>query len=245
MSGAIVFDVDKAQQALSFCLKKHEVTQILPCQVHLAMDVSGSFHDEHHDGYTQELLNRFVPFALLFDKNKTIDSYIFGTGAAKIDDVNESNFANYIRNCLIKASGFNTYAYGTSYKPIFELLLKEAGAQVGGFLGGLFGNKTETASTSERHLVFFITDGEAGDQDKAAALLASTLPKVKNPFFVFIGVPDSEEDDLTFFSRRYANTEYSSYLRMTKPELLALKNLSNEDLYDKVLSPQLVKWMNG
>lgn len=80
---AIVFPLEKATQSLSLELKKRDVDKIIPCQVKLAMDVSGSFEDEHGEGLTQNLLNRLVPFAMLFDKDGVIDSYTFSHVAGK------------------------------------------------------------------------------------------------------------------------------------------------------------------
>lgn len=41
--GAIKFDLNKPKEKLQFVLQKHNVNSIIPCQVHLAFDVSLSF----------------------------------------------------------------------------------------------------------------------------------------------------------------------------------------------------------
>ena len=111
---AIQFDLNKPKEKLQFVLQKHNVNTIIPCQVHLAFDVSLSFDDEHSSGYTQQLLNRIVPFSLLFDKNQTLDSYVFGSGAQKLDDININNFNTYVRTDIRRSSLYNSGKYFVS-----------------------------------------------------------------------------------------------------------------------------------
>lgn len=263
---SLTFDLTKPTQALSFVLKKNNVDVIVPSQVHLAFDVSWSFDDEHCAGYTQQLLNRFVPFSLLFDKNRTLDSYVFGDRCEKIDDINEFNFSNYVQKHIQKSS---CYKGGTNYLPIFKLLVKStnnvAEPQIEvkpvtppeplGFFARLFGKSrpveyptpietpvvTKEVVEDEKHLVFFVTDGEASDQDAAKEFLDNTLKTVSNPYFVFISIGKS---DFTFFKKNYLNTSYSNYFNLTPDELKDLDSLSDEALYEKVISPSLAEWMN-
>ena len=255
---ALSFDLTKSTQALSFALQKHSVA-INPCQVHLAFDVSYSFNDEHCDGYTQQLLNRFVPFSMLFDKDQVLDSYVFSNECEQLSPIKSDNFADYIKNVVQKSSSYNK---GTAYLPIFKMLIDETSGAVKrppivtqevptkGFFGKLFG-KTETIvvetpvtdvpQTTERHLVFFVTDGEAGDQNRAKDYLASSLSNVANPYFVFISIANHPFD---FFTDNYSKTDYSSYLNFTPTQLRSLQTMSDEDLYALLLTPSLTAWMN-
>ena len=261
---AIQFDLNKPKEKLQFVLQKHNVNTIIPCQVHLAFDVSLSFDDEHSSGYTQQLLNRIVPFSLLFDKNQTLDSYVFGSGAQKLDDININNFNTYVRTDIRRSSLYNS---GTEYLPIFRMLIDEAGPkevkipqpdiQVTiekkvGIFGKIFGKQDSVEIVSkkqppivtteqEKHLVFFVTDGEAFDQENAKHYLNNVLSSVTNPFFVFISIANKE---FPFFANNYKNTTYSTYFNLTPNQLHDLQTANDEDLYEMIISPSLEAWMN-
>lgn len=248
---SIQFDLKKTTKALSLVLEKHQVQKIIPSQVHLAFDVSYSFEDAHDDGYTQQLLNRIVPFSMLFDKNHTLDSYVFSHVAEKIEDINLNNFSDYV---VKQIQTSKTYNGGTNYLPIFKLLINSTNPQpvsvvtqqpTAGFFNKLFG-KTETVVTTiepeqEKHLVFFVTDGEADDQEAAARFLAQTLPETCNPYFVFISIA---KKPFNFFTKNYLNTSYSSYVNFTSDQLHSLTNMSDEDLYELFITDSLINWMN-
>lgn len=61
---------------------------------------------------------------MLFDKNQTLDSYVFGSGAEKLDDINLTNFENYVRTDIQRSKIYNS---GTEYLPIFRMLVDAAG----------------------------------------------------------------------------------------------------------------------
>lgn len=251
---AIAFPLEKSTEGLKLALEKHEVNKIIPCQVKLAMDVSGSFDDEHCEGYTQDLINRFVPFALIFDKDGVIDSYTFSHKAGKLPLISKDNFENYIRKQVIGCAG---YGGMTSYTPVLKLIDSEASPQStvvehtttkpAGMLGRLFGKKDEKVVTHttvsdgivEKELVFFVTDGEADDTTAAKTYL-ERMGK-NNVFFVFISVGDR---DIRLFKDSFVDTPFSIYIKLTKSQIRDLKNWTDEKMYDMLLQPSLVAWMN-
>lgn len=253
----IKFNLEKSTQALSFELKKHNVDKIVPCQVHIAMDTSGSFRDEHQAGYTQQLLNRFVPFSMLFDKDKVLDSVSFACNAYELPEITEKNFSNYIQKHVPYQRGG-----GTDYAKAFEVMLastkntpktqqvtREVTKAASGFLGKLFGKKvtetvvdtvaTPTSYTEDKHLFFFVTDGEPNSETEAARVLDSLMKD--NVFIVFLSISNRP----VRFLDRFAKEPYASYINFTPSELRNLENVTDEELYGKLLaSPQLVAWMN-
>lgn len=250
----VSFDLKKQVEVLSFALEKAGI-KINPCQVHLVFDVSYSFNDEHRDGYTQQLLNRFVPFSMLFDKNHTLDSYVFGHDCEKLDDINETNYTDYVKKHIQKSDCYNG---GTNYLPIFKLLVSSTNLaeqvvttsveQPTGFFGKLFGKPKEVSNvsykeTDEKHLVFFITDGAAQDQKMAKEYLDNVLKTVSNPYFVFISISDDGRP-FPFFADNYADTNYSCYFDIAKCDLKDLVNKSDDYLYEKIITPSLTEWMN-
>lgn len=242
---SLQFNLDKSTQALQFKLQKRSVATINPLQVTFVHDVSGSFDDEHRDGYTQKLLNRFVPFANLFDKNKTMESFAFSSSATQLTDVTVNNYSDYVSKHVIGCSG---YGRGTAYHTAIELIvnsLKQESSSVtsGGFLGGLFGKKKEVQSTEqEKYLHFFLTDGESQTETQDLRTINDLLGREGNHFIVFLSVAPRK---LYFLETNYSNHKYTDYHNFTKQQLQNIDQLTDDELYDMLLSPQLIEWMNS
>lgn len=246
MSG---FSLEESVDFLNICLEKRDVTEIKPCQVNLTFDVSVSFDDEHRLGYTQQLLNRFVPFAMLFDKDQTLGSFVFSNIAEQLKDINATNYSDYV-NRVIRNS--NSYNGGTKYVPIFKMLIDECKGTVvqqvaqktQGFFSRVFGRQQEIGeyvTVVDKHLHFFVTDGEASDQTQAKLLLDELMAQNKNCYFVFISIANRE---MSFLKDSFANTDYSDYINFTVDELINLKNVHDNDLYEMLLTDTLIDWMN-
>ena len=258
---ALQFDLQKSTQALSFALEKHEVAKILPCQVHMVMDVSGSFEDEHRDGYTQQLMNRFVPFSMLFDKDKVLDSYAFGSRAKQLPQITAANYAAYIKKHMPYSNG--KLGYSTNYADAFTLMIEscqeghavtqavqQGSKKTAGFLGRLFGRSepiaepapapvAPVAPSKEKHLFFFVTDGQPDSASEAKTKLDELMQD--NVFIVFISVNPRPVS----FLETFATAPHTMYLNYTPNQLRSLERVSDEDLYAQLLAaPQLVTWMN-
>lgn len=244
------FDLNKSTEALQFNLNKRGSGEIKPCQVTVTMDVSGSFEDEHENGYTQQLLNRLVPFTMLFDKDKTIDMFAFASEATRLKELTVSNYDNYIRNRVINCNG---YGWGTDYGNAFKLLLSETNSggvsdssdKPKGFLGRLFGSKqevvVETVNTKDdRYLHFFITDGEPNRGCDGSLILQQLLGNNPKAFVVFISVGDREIKEL----QQYKTGNQTSYFNLTVEQLHQLEHASDDDLFDKIITEQMTRWMN-
>lgn len=252
---SIKFDLNKSTEALSFTLVKNNVSTIVPCQVHVVMDVSGSFEDEHRAGYTQQLLNRFVPFSMLFDKDKVLDSYAFAARAKKLPEINANNFHNYIQ----KHVPYNGAGVGftTNYAEAFEFMVESTKGEstvtktvtkaASGFWNKLMG-KTETTQVTQqvagsysqdKHLFFFVTDGVPDSASDARQALDALMQD--NVFIVFISISNGKIG----FLEKFATEPYALYLNYTPAALRNLENVSDAELYGQLLAaPQLVNWMN-
>lgn len=253
---AIQFNLEKSTQALQFSLEKNNVGKINPCQVHVAMDTSGSFYDEHEAGYTQQLLNRLVPFSMLFDKDKVLDSISFACEAVVLPEITERNYATYIKKHVPWQRG-GTTDYADAFRLMIESTEESTMQQVTksiikpatGFLGKLFGKKTVeevtenvavgTSYAEDKHLFFFITDGSPNSQSEAQQALSQLMKD--NVFIVFISISRSRIS----FLERFAKEPYAMYLNYTPNQLRTLQDVTDEQLYDQFLAaPQLVAWMN-
>lgn len=238
------FDLTKTTETLKLTLDKKGINVIVPCQVKMAFDVSGSFMPEHNQGKTQELINRLAPFSLIFDKDKELESYVFSHNHEKLDPITETNLENYVNNYILRSR--HTHG-GTEYLPVIKSMFKDCSESTveqeveGGFFKKLFGKKETITihNQNEKQLIFFVTDGESTDQYETKKFIDSSINS--NTFIVFISL---DSKPFKFFETNYANTNYSSYLHMNKSDLANLQNASDSDLYDKLVSPQMTKWMN-
>lgn len=238
---SLQFNLEKSSQNLQFNLAKHSVREIKPCQVSFTCDVSGSFTDEIEDGRVQKLLNRFVPFADVFDKDKTMSSFAFSNIATQLNDITVSNYSNYVKKHIEDCS---VYCGGTSYHTAFQLIVENTAqhkvVKSGGFFG--FGGKTETVVNDDKHLHFFITDGHSSTESTDLRVINSLLGNNGKHFIVFLSISPRKLD---FLERHYGDHQYADYHNFTNDNLKNIDNLTDEDLYDLLLSPQLVNWMNG
>lgn len=251
MSNPLQFDLVKSTQALQFNLQKRNVNSIIPCEVFVAMDVSGSFDDEHRSGYTQTLLNRFVPFSMLFDKDKELNSFAFSSVSTELEIITEHNYKNYIKNEVIGCRGYNG---GTEYAPVLQdmFLAKKAVEKTEvietkskGLFGGLFGGKTTTETVTsvsyediDKKLIFFVTDGDEWSPESTKRVLNNYLHGKE--FIVFLSVSDRKLRQL----ERYENGTYTSYHNFTFDQLHNLENWSDDEIYDLLLTDNLVNWMS-
>lgn len=230
-----MINLDMSKQKLKLQLQKANVNTINPCQVSFALDVSGSFDDEHERGYTQELLNRIVPFALLFDKDGELDSFAFSSKTEKTIPATEDNIEDFISKVIQKTG---CYGLGTNYLPAFKALVENGteGEEKKGLWGFL--SKGSKKVSRGKQLSFFITDGEAYDQNTAKEWLEENISEEHFIVFITIG------SEFKFFRNNYSNTEFSSYHHMTIDELRKLKNKSDEDLYEQFVTANLADWAN-
>lgn len=233
---SLQFNLEKSTQTLSLNLQKKNVGTINPCQVTFIQDVSGSFDDEHRNGYTQAMLNRFVPFANLFDKNKTMESFVFSDEAMQLKDITIDNYSDYIRKQVI---GCRVYNGMTEYYKAIKLVLESVNPPKStGFFGGLFGKKEVV---KEKYLHFFLTDGESQTRNKDLQTINELLGTDGNNFIVFMSIAPRK---LSFLEDDYGDHKYTDYHNFTISELKNLDNVSDDDLYEMLLSPQLIDWMN-
>ena len=247
---SLQLDLQKSKNVLSLTLQKNGVTKINPCQVSFAMDASGSFQKEHNQGYTEHLLGRILPFALLFDKDGVLDMFSFASSCGEAPEVTEDNYLGYVsRDFPYKGE----YGFSTAYLPPFHALIENGYTgkeqvvgveEQGGFFGKLFGKKEKqiiktTTESIGKHLSFFITDGEAYDQEEAKHYLEKN--QEEQHFIIFVTISNSK---FNFFENNYKGKKQTDYFNFTHNELRDLQDKSDEDLYKLFVTPSLTNWMN-
>jgi hypothetical protein len=246
----MAFDLSKSEKNFTISLKKVGVDKMPALEMGFAMDVSGSFDDEHRDGITNALVTRLSPWGFTFDPDRKIDMATFSSGnnIQFVDPpIDEKNYDNYIKRFVIdKVKG---YSGGTGYAPVTRLFLQHFGwmpgltAPIGGFLNGLFGKKKPVSVEKRRAIVFFITDGDNNDTGDTPAMMDIMGDAEANNyevFFVFVGVSNQNVSfaTLKLIDRNHKN---AAFHKITDIKGFVAK--SDEAINEFFLDSKLVAWL--
>lgn len=242
-------NLEKGKEALKLDLKKRGVENVA-ADLAFVLDVSGSFHGEHLNGDTQALLERLVPWGMLFDPDQKLDVFTFSSGqngAHHAGDITPANCERYIqKNIVNRVPG---YGLGTDYGYVIEAVLQNFGwlptpgtpGKKAGFFGKLLGQKDEPGTTTQsqkrRSIVLFVTDGENSDHDFCRQVLAAAEKRGDETYFLFIGI-GGPFHFLKEIADRYSNTG-----------LVIVKNIkafcakTNEEMNQELIGDELVTWL--
>ena len=253
----IQLNLDKSTKALKLSLEKKGISAPA-LDVAIAMDVSGSFEDEHQDGVTNDLMARLAPWGLAFDPDHKLDVFTFSSGprhAHHVGALTASNYQDYVRRQIIgQVPGWRQ---GTDYSYVLQLIFESFGwSPAGGhaaqskpgFLGRLFGAKAPApapvaaapVSARRRSVVFFITDGENSDKQETRKILARAQREGYEVYVMFLGV-SNQPGEFAFIEslgEEFSNTGF-----------LAIKNLKSfvamddDALNEALLVPELLQWL--
>ncbi|MBQ9438543.1 MAG: VWA domain-containing protein, partial [Lachnospiraceae bacterium] len=209
----------------------------LRAKVCVALDYSGSMSGLYSNGTIQDTIDRLVPLGLTFDDNGSIDVYLFQNDYRKIEDLNLSNYGDYVTS-VVRQSGYKMG--GTNYAPVLEAIITGGSYRVGGFFG--FGGEnvyTEgLVDDEDPTFILFITDGENFDTYTTTKIIKKSSEM--NVFIQFIGIGNEtfsylmQLDDLP--GRTRDNTGFS--------KMRDLAGASDADLYANVLG-QFSQWLRG
>ncbi len=206
-------------------------------KVVVVLDYSGSMSMLYHDGTIQKTLDKLVPLGLTFDDNGSIDVYLFQNSYRKMEDMNLSNYEDYVKTVVDK-SGYSMG--GTEYAPVLKAIILGGSHKEGGFLG--FGAKTVVdnaiVDSGDPTFIIFITDGENADKSATDEVIRQCSEM--NVFIQFIGIGRERFkylmslDDMP--GRKRDNTGFS--------KMEDLNKATDKELYTNVLE-QFSGWLNG
>lgn len=232
--------LEKGKAALKEVLAKHSITNIPAADVAFALDVSGSFHHAHVDGTTQKLLEKLVPWGMVFDPDQKLDVFTFSDGeshAVHVGEITPDTCEGYIKEEIInEVDGYNG---GTDYHYVIKAMLENFGwaPKAKGLFGGLFGKKETT--TPRRSIVLFITDGDNFDPSDTDRILKESQDRGDQVYFLFIGVgTGSSFPFLMKVADDYANT--GLVVIRDLPGFLAQ---DDETLNDQLIGDELITWL--
>lgn len=206
-------------------------------KVVVVLDYSGSMSNLYQNGTVQRTINRLVPLGLTFDDNGSIDVYLFQNDFRKMQDLNLSNYENYVKN-IVFASGYQMG--GTNYAPVLKAIIEGGSYKQGGFLG--FGGTTVVTEAivdnGDPTFILFITDGANADRNETDNIIRKSSEM--NVFIQFIGIGNEKFEYLMKLDdmpgRKRDNTGFS--------KMQALDHVNDNELYTNVLE-QFSGWLRG
>ena len=248
---ALQLDLNKSAKSLRLSLDKAGVAANIKAEVIFDMDVSRSFEHEHDEGTTSTLFSRLVPYGMVLDPDGKVDLFTFSNGpehAHHVGTVTPDDCDNYIsRNIIDKVPGWNG---GTSYSYVLERNLQHFGwlpldQPSPGFFSRFFGlNKEPARVARKRSIVIFITDGENEGDDEARTMkvLEASQKRGDQVYFLFMGACEDtvEFKFLNTIAKRFRNTGV-----VIVRDLDSFVNLSDDELNERLLVPELLEWLKS
>ncbi len=202
-----------------------------------AIDYSGSMVDLYHKGTVQRTLNKLIPLGLTFDDNGSIDVFLFQNDFRKLEDLNLSNYENYVEK-VVNNSGYSMG--GTNYAPVLRTIIYGGTQRIKKFLGFIKNEEyiPPVVDDGDPTFVLFITDGENYDIAQTNDVVFSSSEK--NVFIQFIGIGNRKFENLIKLDnmpgRKRDNTGFS--------RMASLERVSDDELYKAVLE-QFSLWLRG
>ena len=235
-----VFDLQKRQEAVKFVLEKRAIKQTPVMRVGAAFDVSGSAEHLYKSGVMQRTVDRLVP---RFDDNGEMDVWSFDKEFNQLATVGKQDHEDFIIREVMNNGRISKWG-GTRYSGVMNAMSEfyfgaKPAKSSGGLLGGLFGKKpTQPAAAGPSQvpaMCLFITDGANGDRADAAKVLrdARNLPI----YWQLIGVGDPSE--FGFLEEMADELPNVGFVHLTKLDV------TDEALYDSLLSDELCTWIRG
>ncbi|MCR4341260.1 MAG: VWA domain-containing protein [Gemmatimonadaceae bacterium] len=256
---ALSLDMQKTATGLKLSLEKKGIRNPPPAEMAFVMDVSGSFDDEHRDGQTQMLLERLVPWAMVFDPDKQGDMFTFSNGPSNIQHVGTitpETTDGYIRSKIInRVTGYNG---GTDYSYVLERCLQQFGwlqaptaaqqTEKPSFFGSMFGKKPAAAAApgtpaaKRKSIVLFVTDGRNNDENRTREVLRASQKRGDQVYFLFLGV-NNQSGEFRFLEdigREFDNTGFLQIRNIRE-----FMRLSDEQVNDVMISDELLTWLKN
>ncbi len=231
-------NLEKGREALKLNLAKRGVSSPPSAELAFVLDVSGSFDHQHRTGVTQKLLERLVPWGMLFDPDQKLDVFTFSNTALHVGDIQPATADGYVRREIVDRVA--NYNGGTQYAGVLELALQNFGwmpSEKPGFLGRLMGQKA-ASSEKRRSIVLFVTDGDNSDHEEASRVLKASEARKDDIYFLFIGIGHSAFPFLQRVADDYSNTG----LTIIK-DMAAFVSKTDDEVNDALIGDELVTWL--
>lgn len=241
-------DLQKGKEALKLSLEKRGITTVPSADLAFVLDVSGSFDHIHRSGITQTLLERLVPWGMLFDPDQKLDVFTFSSGrsaAAYRGEIMPQTVSRFIQDKIVDSA---FYGGGTEYAPVLKAVLQNFGwtyvpAQTPpkpGFFGRMFGKETikvPPPAAKRRSIVLFVTDGDNSDKDDAMQILKDSESRGDEVYFLFIGIGHG------FHFLQEVADKFSNTGLVVIDDILSFVAKTDDEINDTLIGEELITWL--
>lgn len=251
---ALNVPLTKSAQTLSLNLQKKGI--VTPPSVDLAflLDVSYSFEKEHTSMVTTHIIERLIPWGMVFDPDKKLDVISFSHEAHYVGPITDDNYATFMRDFIIDKCP--NWKGGTAYAPAIKkalTLFQQEPSLVtietpnNSFFGKLFGLKKKTFSIEEttqkkKGLVLILTDGETGDKQETFELLKRSQERHDDVYFIFFGfVQNGRKNDFDFIRQLGDEFDNTAFVMIDDPETFI--HQSDDSLNEMLIGDELIRWL--
>ena len=250
---SLQLNLEKSRANLQLCLAKAGINVVPKLDLAFALDVSGSFLDEHRTGITARLLDRLIPWGLTFDPDQQLEVFTFSNGvraAHAVGAVNASNHAGFMSEQIVgKVPGWGG---GTDYAPVLEKVLdhfgwlpaKAACTSLWQRIGQQWFDKPVEENRQQRDctssLLIVVTDGENDDQAQTLRVLMESQTRRDGVYILFIGISNQHRafPFIEGLGERFANTGFVAI-----NDLRGFVALDDQAINEKLLSQELLAWL--
>lgn len=243
MSGKI--SLVKQAEKVKISLQKRQLREPPVVRVGQALDISGSMHSSYMRGDVAQIVFRTLALAKTFDDNGEMDMWVFNDNVEELPVATEDNFETYVKDEIINGVGVGG---GTRYSPCLKAMsdfyfpngIAKFASEKKSWVKSLFGKKEEqvVAASSPSNdipaLAIFLTDGENGYGDDGAAEKVFKDSQSKNIYWLLMGVGSSGFGFLQSMADKYPNVGFLSFSNL---------EMSDEELYDGIISQEFVDWV--
>ncbi|MGB3511202.1 MAG: VWA domain-containing protein [Microcoleaceae cyanobacterium] len=208
-------------------------------KVALCLDISASMSSLYSSGKIQRLAEKILALGCRFDDNGSIDIFLFGAEAHRLEEMTLANFQDFIPNIQKKYPLEGGTYYGKVMKMIRSFY----------FPAGKGGSKNSPVAANEPVYVMFVTDGATFDRpDTEKQLKWSSFEPI---FWQFMAIGKSQKDvsgkgffgwlgkafasDFSFLEKldemRNRYVDNANFFSLEDPE-----SISDDKLYDLLMT---------
>lgn len=245
----MALSLDKKVEMVRLSLEKRNVPNDIIMQVKLALDVSGSAKGLYQSGAMQELVDRFIPVAMRFDDNQSLESYAFSDSIQQMQDVKPEMFGRYVNDFFLDDIRSGVLWSGTKYSVALEGMMEDfistrqetIELPASGFFGKLFG-KTEKQSVTVLETptppvyIGFATDGETNNDESQTEAIIQRLTTL-NTYIQFLGIGRENFRFLKRMADKYGHVGFATF-----PDLA---NTSDQAMYDALITDEVCEWIKS
>ncbi|WP_028546264.1 vWA domain-containing protein [Paenibacillus taiwanensis] len=203
--------IDLRKQKVNYTLEKKKLQGVV-ARVGIVLDISGSMRKLYMNGTVQEVVERILAVACLFDDNATLDVWVYDSLYSRLPSVTEQDIAGYVDRHILHNSKINKFGANNEPPVMRDVIHKY----------------TEEEESATPVFIIFINDGGVVKSIKKVITTASVQPI----FWQFVGIGHSDFEVLkkldTMEGRVVDNANFI--------HVHDIGAISDESLYDQLLN---------